>query len=477
VDAKQALQQRVKQLSAAVRTEPGSIARRLELAAALRELGRANEAIDLYRGVASLYAEEGRFAQAIAVCRGILEIDPQHVATQELLSRVAARKSSRERLAPRLGWTAADFDDLATDGGEDKTTVGEPSFVERTPPPDLPPLDEGDDDRETTDPVASAAALRSPPAGRAKHERTAPDLDPAAPDEDALLAAALGTPWPPPQPPANAPPFPLLGDLPRAAFVDLVSRLKVRHESPGTVLVREGEPGEACYLIASGTVRVTKAGIEVAQLGAGSFFGEFAVLADQRRHASVEVVEPVELLEISRQLLDQLTAEHPGVARTLRRFYRERLLETLIATAPFFQPLSSVERTEVAQRFRPRRFGRGARIVEENAPGGGLYLVLVGEVEVIRGDGEGEVRLASLGEGSYFGEMSLLRGGAASATVRATRTTEAVQLPPRDFYELVSHLPMLWDALRTEAARRELLNHSILTGEARKSSDGQIYLL
>jgi hypothetical protein len=36
--------------------------------------------------------------------------------------------------------------------------------------------------------------------------------------------------------------------------------------------------------------------------------------------------------------------------------------------------------------------------------------------------------------------------------------------------------PVLWDALRTEAARRELLNHEILTGEARKSGEG-IYLL
>jgi potassium voltage-gated channel Eag-related subfamily H protein 7 len=81
----------------------------------------------------------------------------------------------------------------------------------------------------------------------------------------------------------------------------------------------------------------------------------------------------------------------------------------------------------------------------------------------------GIVRLGMLGEGSYFGEMSLLRGGVASATVRATRMTEAVQLPPRDFYEMASQHPVLWDQLRTEAERREMANHAILTGEARKS--------
>src|SRR5439155_11151227 len=133
--------------------------------------------------------------------------------------------------------------------------------------------------------------------------------------------------------------------------------------------------------------------------------------------------------EIRRELLDELVAAHPGVARTLRTFYRERLLATLLATAPFFQRLNAEERAAIAERFRPRRFGRGAQIIEEGAPGGGLYLILVGEVEIVRNaksesDPERVVKLGTLGEGSYFGEMSLLRGGVASATVRATRMAE-----------------------------------------------------
>jgi len=188
----------------------------------------------------------------------------------------------------------------------------------------------------------------------------------------------------------------------------------------------------------------------------------------------VQAMEPLELREIRRELIDELVAAHPGVARTLRTFYRERLLQTLLATAPFFQRLSAKERGAIAERFRPRRFGRGAQIIEEGAPGGGLYLILVGEVDVVRSgkakDGsDAIVKLGTLGEGSYFGEMSLLRGGVASATVKATRMTEAVQLPPRDFYEMASQHPVLWEELRSEAERRELANHAILAGEARKS--------
>jgi CRP-like cAMP-binding protein len=285
-----------------------------------------------------------------------------------------------------------------------------------------------------------------------------------------LLHDVIDGPFPRPQLTVEPPPFPLLSDLPRGAFMELLARLSVVRLGAGEAVLREGDAGDACYLLAAGRVRVTKAGVTVAELGPGSFFGEFAVLSDQRRHASVETVDAVELLEIRRELLDELVAAHPGVARTLRTFYRERLLQTLVSTSPFFQRLSPDERAAVAERFRPRRFGRGAQIIEEGAPGGGLYLILVGEVEVVRADKEGQtVRLGTLGEGSYFGEMSLLRGGVASATVRALRMTEAVQLPPRDFYEMASQHPVLWEQLRSEAERRELANHAILAGEARKS--------
>jgi CRP-like cAMP-binding protein len=326
-----------------------------------------------------------------------------------------------------------------------------------------------------------------------------PSLYDDEPVGSTIIRDAVAAPFPRPALLVEPPPFPLLSELPRPAFLELLARLTVLRLEAGVNVLREGELGDACYLIASGTVRVTKAGVELAVLGPGSFFGEFAVLADQRRHASVETVERVELLEIRRALIDELVAAHPGVARTLRRFYRERLLQTLMATAPFFAGLEPEERVSVAERFRPRRFGRGARIIEEGSPGGGLFLILVGEVQVVRAaqssstpapppppsqsqsqPGEGgprEIELGRIGEGSYFGEMSLLRGGLASATVRAARMTEVVQLPPRDFYEVVSQHPVLWEQLRSEAERRELANHAILTGEARKSDDGTIYLV
>jgi CRP-like cAMP-binding protein len=521
VDRPRDIKRRLKELAAALREEPGSIPKRLELAAALRESGRPADAIELYRGVAEVYAEDGRLVQAMAVCKGILDIDPAHRDTLEMLATLAARREHGRRSSPILGSSEplpvegepvsgpvasaageAEADEPLPEQAPDVTRVGrrvtQPYPIAR-PPATYAPIVEGDDgdtvidkaaggrldtDRMTAPTDEEIAALHDAELAR-RSARTLDTLRMSAPpveigfgDEDSavqMVNAVIDGPFPRPILTSEPPPFPLLSDLPRAAFVELLARLSVVRLDAGETVLREGEAGDACYLIAAGQVRVTKAGVEVAQLGAGSFFGEFAVLADQRRHASVETLEPTELLEIRRELIDELVAAHPGVARTLRAFYRERLLQTLLATAPFFQRLMPEERAGIAERFRPRRFGRGAHIIEEGAPGGGLYLILVGEVEVVRAgkpDAEGKpqlVKLGTLGEGSYFGEMSLLRGGVASATVRATRMTEAVQLPPRDFYELASQHPVLWEQLRSEAERRELANHAILAGEARKS--------
>jgi CRP-like cAMP-binding protein len=117
-------------------------------------------------------------------------------------------------------------------------------------------------------------------------------------------------------------------------------------------------------------------------------------------------------------------------------------------------------------RFVARRFEGGAAVIREGERGGGLYLIVLGTVEITkRAAGGRSVILATLGEGAYFGEMSLLSGGMAGATVTAVGPVELAHLPPKEFYDVVSAHPVLWDELRREARRRELANQNIMAGE------------
>ncbi len=57
--------------------------------------------------------------------------------------------------------------------------------------------------------------------------------------------------------------------------------------APGSVLAREGNLGDKFFVIESGTAEVTRAGAPVVKLGAGDFFGEIALIREERRIATV----------------------------------------------------------------------------------------------------------------------------------------------------------------------------------------------
>ena len=91
----------------------------------------------------------------------------------------------------------------------------------------------------------------------------------------------------------------------------LTAKLQTKSVATGVVILRQGEPGDACYLIQQGRVEVVergKSGEEksLAQLGPGCLFGEAALLTDTPRSATVRALEPCELLALSR--IDLLAA-------------------------------------------------------------------------------------------------------------------------------------------------------------------------
>ncbi len=85
----------------------------------------------------------------------------------------------------------------------------------------------------------------------------------------------------------------------------LTSRLEHLSVSAGTTIIRQGEPGEACYLVRSGQVEVLAqqdgtAERSLATLGPGTLFGEAALLTEAPRNATVRALEPCELLVVHR---------------------------------------------------------------------------------------------------------------------------------------------------------------------------------
>jgi hypothetical protein len=88
---------------------------------------------------------------------------------------------------------------------------------------------------------------------------------------------------------------------------------------PGDVAVRQGDPGDAGFVIAEGTLAVTVDGRKLKEVGRGSVFGEVALLDGGPRSASVEAVTRARLLRIPRPEFEALIDQHPEIARGIIR--------------------------------------------------------------------------------------------------------------------------------------------------------------
>lgn len=114
------------------------------------------------------------------------------------------------------------------------------------------------------------------------------------------------------------------------AIIPLLKPLKVE---PGAVLCREGDPGNALFLIVEGDADIYKGNQLMAQLGSGEMFGEMALLTGEERSATVIARTPMELYQLDKADFDAMLSHAPQMASGLSRILARRLRETTQATA------------------------------------------------------------------------------------------------------------------------------------------------
>jgi CRP-like cAMP-binding protein len=270
-------------------------------------------------------------------------------------------------------------------------------------------------------------------------------------------------------------PIPLFSDLPREAFLALTERMSLRVASSGEVLIAEDELGTSMFVIIQGRVKVTRRDttaepprdLELAELSDGAFFGEMALLSDAPRTASVVCAEETMVFEISRDLVAQITAEHPSVGEVMRRFHKNRLIANLLKTSVIFAPFSTEEKKTLIERFKSRHVEEGTYLITREKPGDGLYVVLQGRCEVLDGDADGrDVVLAELRDGDVFGEMSMLWNKDTCASVRASTACVVLRLPRSSFSEVIMTHPQILESLATLSERRQRSNSERTQGVA-----------
>jgi len=117
-------------------------------------------------------------------------------------------------------------------------------------------------------------------------------------------------------------------DLAQVAEVAVPRRFR-----SGEIVFREGDSSDTCYVIRSGHARAVREhsdgrSITIAHFGPGDIFGELAMLDDERRSATIEMLEPTEVVGILGPDMRRLLREHPEIAVKLIGSLAHRLRET-----------------------------------------------------------------------------------------------------------------------------------------------------
>jgi CRP-like cAMP-binding protein len=189
----------------------------------------------------------------------------------------------------------------------------------------------------------------------------------------------------------------LMRHLPADAIEAILSRVRVRCFGPGSIVFRAGDPGDALYIVARGTVQVVEnapvaatgsagspvaaLGSLIAELGPGVAFGEMALLTGGTRTATVLSPGEAELLELGKEEFKELVVSDPAMARAIQRLSHERAISNLRSGGP--NPSTWARVASDSMDHLDHR--EAERVLKETGQGAGLAIVLGNILDTIPG--------------------------------------------------------------------------------------------
>jgi CRP-like cAMP-binding protein/predicted MFS family arabinose efflux permease len=215
----------------------------------------------------------------------------------------------------------------------------------------------------------------------------------------------------------------------------IATQLQTEEVTAGDVVIYQGEYGDSFYIVESGTLEVSIDGRHVRSLGPDDFFGGLALMRDTVRTATVRATSDCRLwvlpkrafltilvgVDSTAKMIDSAAAEREPNMPTVAGDHDAALARTPLLAAV---PADTIR--DLAASATTQRYDADTVIFRENDHADDAYFIVDGGVEF---DQDGE-RVRTLGPGSLFGEVAVLRPGATrAATATATAGTVVWRLP------------------------------------------------
>ena len=371
-----------------------------------QRMGKKDEAALAYKRAAGLFAAAGFLFKAISVNKIILSIKPDDREVQETLAELYSKRRAQQ---------------------------GYPDKPKKVVPIEIPVMDSPIGFVITGTEYAGTVPAPEP----AETKKPEPGKPVSALSIEVVKVDPENLPW-----------TPLFSELDQAELSQVIDKMQPVFAAEGTVVCVEGDPADSLYVISSGVVRISSRDNQgnplwLTNLGEGEFFGEFGYFADGKRHAEVVATQDAELLQISRKDLGEIVKEFPRVQEVLHRFYKERVLDTILAKSPLFRSLKPEQRRELIEQAAPEFHEPGSFVIQEGDDGNHLFVIKSGDVEVYTSLKDERIDLATLGPGEIFGEISILTGSPTTANVVALTRTELVKFSRSEVVRMAEKHPQV----------------------------------
>jgi CRP-like cAMP-binding protein/Fe-S-cluster-containing hydrogenase component 2 len=257
-----------------------------------------------------------------------------------------------------------------------------------------------------------------------------------------------------------------LRGVPPGELTRLSELCTLRAFQAGSTVLGQQRYDRFFFLVLSGTLELRlhdKDGHEVLMgvLARGDCCGEGPIFGEFFRRMSALAESDCHLLQIPLAELRAAQNGLPMLTSALRRVYKQRMVEATLARVPLLSQLLPMERMALAGLLRPAQFARGELIMRQGGSADALFLIESGQVTIEQGD----LTIATLNEGDFFGEIALLNSQPHLADVRALTPTAVLALPGAEFHQLIASRPDLEAQLRAVIEQR-MRNAAAVSGDS-----------
>lgn len=208
----------------------------------------------------------------------------------------------------------------------------------------------------------------------------------------------------------------MLKVLDEGELMSLVGAMKEFHIGPREALLTQGDVGHQFFVLESGKLEVVIDNIRQNTLDPGSSFGDFALVYDELRAASVKTVARSVIWTVDRATFLK------GIVAAKNKYYEQN--RKFVESTSLFDGLRIEEKLFLLEIGQFSVWGEGERIIRGGDVGSVVFVIVKGEVTCsVKGK---EIRKFATGE--MFGEQAVLLSGLRTADVLAVKRTEVISM-------------------------------------------------